>query len=75
MLSLSIKNVPDDVAAALRLRAAQNHRSIQGELMDILESAVRTRPFKAMALHREVEALRLRTPAQAVRMIRQDRQR
>jgi len=40
-VSLSIKNVPDNLAAALRDRAKANHRSIQGELMAILEAAVK----------------------------------
>jgi antitoxin FitA len=74
-LSLSIKNVPDDLARALRERAQRNHRSIQGELMDILESAVRPRPFPALELQREIRALGLKTPSQATRMIRADRNR
>lgn len=40
MLSLSIKSVPDPLAESLRRRAARNHRSLQGELMAILEAAV-----------------------------------
>jgi len=39
-VNLSIKNVPDDLAERLRERAAQAHRSLQGELMAILEEAV-----------------------------------
>ncbi len=39
-VNLSIKNVPEAVAQGLRERAAQNHRSLQGELMAILEDAV-----------------------------------
>jgi len=38
-VNLSIKNVPDDLAETLRTRAERNHRSLQGELMAILESA------------------------------------
>lgn len=38
-VNLSIKNVPDPLAAKLRERAGRNHRSLQGELMAILESA------------------------------------
>jgi plasmid stability protein len=38
-LNLSVKNVPEALAAKLRERAARNHRSLQGELMAILESA------------------------------------
>ena len=42
-VNLSIKNVPDSLAEALRTRAEQNHRSLQGELMSILERAVAAR--------------------------------
>ena len=40
-VNLSVKNVPDGLADRLRARAAANHRSLQGELMAILEAAVR----------------------------------
>ncbi|MFM7706598.1 MAG: FitA-like ribbon-helix-helix domain-containing protein [Planctomycetota bacterium] len=40
-VNLSIKNVPDDLAQALREQAARNHRSLQGELMSLLVEAVR----------------------------------
>lgn len=39
MANLSIKDVPDALAEALRQRAARNHRSLQGELMAIIERA------------------------------------
>jgi plasmid stability protein len=38
-VTFSIRDVPDDLAERLRLRAKRNHRSVQGELMAILESA------------------------------------
>ena len=40
-VNLSIKNASDEVVAALKLRAQQNHRSLQGELMAIIEEAAR----------------------------------
>ena len=40
MATLSIKDVPDTWAEALRQRAARNHRSLQGELMALVEKAV-----------------------------------
>lgn len=40
MPNLSIKDVPEAWAQALRERAARNHRSLQGELMALLEVAV-----------------------------------
>jgi plasmid stability protein len=36
MPNLSIKNVPDAVVEKLRRRAARNHRSLQGELMELV---------------------------------------
>ena len=38
-VNLSVKNVPSALAAKLRERAERNHRSLQGELMAILEAA------------------------------------
>jgi len=38
-VNLSVKNVPEALAAKLRERAERNHRSLQGELMAILEIA------------------------------------
>lgn len=40
MANISIKDVPDQWAEALRQRAARNHRSLQGELMFLIEQAV-----------------------------------
>lgn len=40
MVNLSIKDVPEQWAEALRQRAARNHRSLQGELMSLIERAV-----------------------------------
>ena len=40
MTTLSIKDVPDQWAQSLRERATRNHRSLQGELMAIIEAAV-----------------------------------
>ena len=39
-VNLSIKEVPDVLADQLRARAERHHRSLQGELMAIIEAAV-----------------------------------
>lgn len=39
MTTLTIKDVPEPLAEQLRQRAARNHRSLQGELMAIIETA------------------------------------
>lgn len=49
MPNLSIKDVPEQWAEALRQRAARNHRSLQGELMAILERAVAAGSFSPEA--------------------------
>lgn len=41
-VTLTIKQVPDSLARRLRERAAASHRSLQGELMAVLESALAT---------------------------------
>ena len=38
-INLSIKGVPEPLAERLRARAERNHRSLQGELMQIIEQA------------------------------------
>ncbi len=43
-VNLSIKEVPDALADRLRLRAERNHRSLQGELMAIIERAANELP-------------------------------
>ena len=73
-VTLSIKNVPAEIADALRARARLNHRSIQGELMSIVEAAVRgPRPFRAHDLRREIAALGLTTPADSAAFVRETR--
>ncbi len=39
VVNLSIKSVPEALAERLRARAERNHRSLQGELMAIIERA------------------------------------
>jgi len=41
MPSVTIRNLPDEVHRAIRVRAAQHGRSIEAEMRDILESAVK----------------------------------
>lgn len=73
-VNLSVKNVPDDLAERLRKRATLAHRSLQGELMAILEEAVTSRerlnPAEALA---RLRAMGLRTADESTAMIRADR--
>jgi antitoxin FitA len=59
-VALSIKNAPDDVVERLRARAASNHRSLQGELLAIIEAAVPKRETADIpALVERIRALNL----------------
>ena len=71
-VDLSIKKVPDDVAERLRARARQNHRSLQGELLSILEEAAEVR--NTMTIEELLERGRergLSTPDESTAWIRQ----
>ncbi|MDA0270970.1 MAG: Arc family DNA-binding protein [Chloroflexi bacterium] len=73
-VNLSIKNVPDDLAERLRERARRNHRSLQGELLAILEGANGgSAPLTPRELFEAGHALGLTTPGEAVEIIRADR--
>lgn len=74
-VNLSIKNAPDEIVEKLRKRARRNHRSMQGELMSILEEAVESpqRILTIEELAAEVDALGLKTPSESVQMVREDR--
>ena len=73
-VALSIKNVPDQIARALQKRAERNHRSLQGELMHILEQAVEERPFNARAFVKRLEKYNLpETENESTAWIRKDR--
>ncbi len=73
-VNLSIKNVPDEVAEALRQRAAGHHRSLQGELMIILEESLGQKPsltpFELLSKLRENG---LKSPDESLRFVREDR--
>jgi antitoxin FitA len=75
-VNLSIKNAPDELVAELKLRAQRNHRSMQGEVLAILDEVVRApqrlTPDQVLA---KVQQLGLRTPAEATEIIRADRDR
>jgi len=73
-VNLSIKNAPDDIVDQIRQRAKRHHRSLQGELLAIIEQAAREpgrlTPAEVLA---EVRRLGLATPSESVEMIREDR--
>lgn len=71
--NLSIKNVPQDLMLRLRERARQNHRSLQGELMAMLEESLGPRRLTVDEALQRIKALNLKTGPDSVTMIREDR--
>jgi plasmid stability protein len=73
-VNLSIKNVPDALADRLRRRAELANRSLQGELMTILEAAVYgSEPLTPRELLDWVRKQGLATEADSVDLLRADR--
>jgi plasmid stability protein len=72
--SLSIKNAPDHIVSRLRERARRHHRSLQGELLAIIESAAwEDQPLTAGEVLAEVRRLALETPREAASIVREQR--
>ncbi|HLI64824.1 MAG TPA: Arc family DNA-binding protein [Caulobacteraceae bacterium] len=75
-MNLSIKNAPEEVVARLKARARRHHRSLQGELLAIIEAAARDGEANAAGgVLAAVRGLGLRTPAEAAAIVRGDRDR
>jgi antitoxin FitA len=77
-INISIKNVPEEKVAQLKARAKRNHRSLQGEVLALLDEALAAAApeSKTMTVHELVEhgkRLGLRTGSDSVRWIREDR--
>ncbi len=73
--SLTIRNIPGRVLVRLRERALRHRRSMQGEILSILETvvadpAVRMGPKEFL---RHIQGLGVSSPSEAVAMIREDR--
>ena len=74
MPALTIRNVPENVLESLRQRAKLNHRSMQGELMVILESAIGSKGNVTIEeVRRRAQQLGLKTGDDSTRWIREDR--
>jgi plasmid stability protein len=73
-VTLKVENVPEKVAARLEERARKSRRSLQGELLRILEKAAadedRLTPGQVLE---KVRSLKLKTPAESAAFVRQDR--
>ena len=71
MPSLTVKNVPEEMLVLLRERAKHHHRSLQGELMLILEEAIAPTKLSLDQVQRRVEELGISTNDDSTRWVRE----
>ena len=72
-MNLSIKNVPEEVVDRLKQRAKTHHRSLQGELLSLLEAGAGPRKLTVWELYQRVQDLDFSTPSESTQIIREDR--
>ena len=72
-VNLSIRDVPETLAQRLKDRAKHNHRSQQGELLAILEEALRPGPTSLYEASKMIRAMNFSTPSDSTQLIREDR--
>ncbi len=72
-VNLSIKRVPERLVAQLRRRAVAHHRSLQGELLNVLEEAVSPKRRTIAEVRAELLRLGVKTADEASEIIRQER--
>jgi plasmid stability protein len=60
MATITVKDIPDDLYAALKAAAAANRRSINREIIHSIETAVRSRPATTEELIDSARRLRAR---------------
>lgn len=70
-VSLSVKNVPDEIIERLRRQAKSNHRSVQGEILAILEENLTPKRLAVHELYEYVKGRGFETPDESVQIIRE----
>ncbi len=58
MATITIKNIPDHIHQLLKKRAEAHHRSLNGEILAYLETAVESHAGPQEAFLKKVQALR-----------------
>lgn len=72
MMTITLKNIPDELHRRLKERAASHHRSLNSEIIAALEMLTRNEPFDAQSYLERVRRLR---PAGHERLTLEDFQR
>jgi plasmid stability protein len=61
MATITIKGIPDDLYTALKESASRNRRSINNEVIYVIEQAVRSRQVNTQSIIAEARQLRAYT--------------
>ncbi len=69
--SITIRGVPTDIVDRLKERAKRNHRSLQGEMVAILEQNAGTLTVDEVV--ERIKKLNFSTPSESTQWIREDR--
>ncbi len=72
-VNVSVKNVPDDIVDKLRKRAKRHHRSLQGELLALMEEAAKSTPFSVDEAEKQLNTLGLKTKDESTKWVRETR--
>ncbi len=72
-VTLSIKKVPEKLVKRLKRKAAMHKRSLQGELLAVLEEAASPTRLTVDELWNAVQRIGPPVPGDSVTMIREDR--
>ena len=58
MVTLTLKNIPPEIYERIKIQAKNNHRSINGEILSILEQAISIPPIDVKATLERTRKLR-----------------
>lgn len=73
-VDMLLKNIPESLAAELRRRADQHHRSLDREVVAVIEAGLDREPPRTIEeLHARVQAMGLHSPSDSVAIIREAR--
>jgi plasmid stability protein len=64
MATITLKNIPEPLHEALKMRALSHRRSLNSEAIDCLERVVLGKPIDVPAFLSRVRSLRAATPGQ-----------
>ncbi len=70
-INVSLKNVPDEMVEKLRKRAKRHHRSLQGELLAILEDAIGPASLSLDQAESRLKELRFETRDESTSWLRE----